>query len=134
VLLAQKYAPQLRFHSEEEHFPSTVEYFFAGPVSLYDKNGPYLGAPSPLTNENLAGLPDQGRKTYITANVEVDLHDFLKGQNPENSQPTTYTFIAPKPNGVVDLYYWIFCPFNFGKKTSLFGDKDFRASAMFSSI
>jgi hypothetical protein len=86
------------------------------------------------TNENLVGLPDQGRKTYIAANLEVDLYHFLKGQSPEKSQPTTYTFIAPKPNGVVDLYYWIFCPFNFGKKTGYFGDRDFRASAMFSSI
>jgi hypothetical protein len=110
-----------------------VDYFLAGPVSLYDKGGPYLGAPSPLTNENLADLPDLGRKTYITANIDVDLYGFLRGQNPEKSQPTTYVFISQKLNGIVDLYYWIFCPFNFGKKISIFGDKDFRTFVVFRS-
>ena len=134
VQLAQKYAPQFRFHYDEDYFPSTVEHFLIGPVSLYDKKGPYLGTPSPLTNENIVNIPDQGSNTYITANIDVELGDFLMGQNPETSQPTTYTFIDPNINGVVDLWYWIFCPFNSGKPLGSFGYKGYRTSAVFLSI
>jgi hypothetical protein len=134
VQLAQKYAPQFRFHSDEQHFPSTVEYFLAGDVVLNDKKGPYHGAPSPLTNESIADLPEQGSGTYITTNIDVELYDFLMGQNPETSQPTTYTFIDENINGVVDLWYWIFCPFNVGKTIGPLGYTGYRMSAVLLSI
>jgi hypothetical protein len=98
-----------------------VEFFLAGPVSLYDGNGPLAGAPSPLTDDNLGSVANQGNGTYITTDINANLNGFLQGQNPQNSQPTTYVFIAPKDNGIVDLYYWIFCPYNLGKKVTLIG-------------
>jgi Vacuolar protein sorting-associated protein 62 len=134
VELAQKYAPQFRFHYDEQHFPSTVEYFLSGDVVLNDKNGPYHGAPSPLTNESIADLPDKGSGTYITANLDVELYDFFMGQNPETSQPTTYTFIDQNINEVVDLWYWIFCPFSSGKMVDSVGYTGYRTSAVFLSI
>jgi Vacuolar protein sorting-associated protein 62 len=126
VKLAKKYAPQFRFHYDEQHFPSTVDYFLGGPVSLHNKKGPYKGAPSPLTNENIADIPDQGSDTFITANIDAQFNAFLTGQHPEISQPTTYTFIDPKLHGVVDLWYWIFCPFNVGKSVGPLGYKGYR--------
>ena len=121
ILLAQKYAPQFRFHKDEVYFPSTIEFFLNGPVSLYDTNGPLAGAPSPLTTSNLASTANQGSGTYITTNINANLNGLLRGQDPRNAQPQTYVFTAPKDNGVVDLFYWIFTPYNLGKKITLLG-------------
>jgi hypothetical protein len=132
--LAQKYAPQFRFHKDEKYFASTVDFFLAGPVSLYDGNGPLAGAPSPLTNENLATVANQGAGTYITTHINANLDGFLRGQDPRISHPTTYVFIAAKANGVVDLYYWMFAPYNLGKKITLLGYVGDRTSSISLSI
>jgi hypothetical protein len=123
ILLAKKYAPQFRFHKDEVYFPSTIDYFLSGPLNLQDSNGsPINGAPSPLTAKNLAtAAPNQGSGTYLSTDVKANTGGFLRGQNPSSNQPTTYTFIAPKANGVVDLYYWLFYPYNLGKKVPLLG-------------
>jgi hypothetical protein len=121
VLLAQKYAPQFRLQKDETFFPSTVEYFLAGPVTMNNANGPVSGAPSPLTDANVANMPNQGTGLYLSTDISANLNGFLGGQNPNNTQTTTYTFIAPKANGVVDLYYWMFCPYNLGKEVPLLG-------------
>jgi hypothetical protein len=122
LALAQKYAPQFRFHKDEAFFPSTVEYFLSGPLSLYNDNGPIAGAPSPLTNMNLGSLSNSGTGSYLTVpDIKSNLRGFLAGQNPSKTQTSTYVFIAPKDSGVVDLYYWIFCPYNQGKNVPLLG-------------
>lgn len=121
IALAKKYAPQFRFHKDEIYFPSTVDFFLAGPVSLYDTNGPLAGAPSPLTPSNLDSTANQGTGTYITTDINANLNGFLRGQDPRTSQPKSYVFIAPKANGVVDLFYWIFAPYNLSKKVGVLG-------------
>ncbi|CCA75387.1 hypothetical protein PIIN_09371 [Serendipita indica DSM 11827] len=123
ILLAQKYAPQFRFHKSETYFPSTIEFFLAGGggVKAYDANGPISGAPFPLTTANLGDLANRGSGMYLTTDVKANLNGFLLGQNPNSGAGSTYVFIAPKANGVVDLYYWIFCPYNQGKKIIVLG-------------
>jgi hypothetical protein len=111
-----------------------VDFFLAGPVSLYDEHGPVVPVPSPLTSNNLGSVPNQGDGTYITTDINANLDGFLRGQNSQNSQPSTYVFIAPKHNEVVDLYYWMFCPYNLGKKIPLIGYVGDRASSVFPSI
>ena len=121
VNLALKYAPQFRLQKDETFFPSTIEYFLAGPVTLNNATGPAPGAPSPLTDANIANMPNQGSGLYLTTDVSANINGFLGGQNPSLTQTTTYTFIAPKDNGVVDLYYWMFCPYNLGKEVPVLG-------------
>jgi hypothetical protein len=111
-----------------------VDFFLAGPVSLYDENGAVAPAPSPLTSENLGSVINQGKGMYITTLVDPLVNGFIRGQNPKHSQPSTYVFIAPKRNGVVDLYYWIFCPYNLGKEVPILGEVGNRTSAAFLSI
>lgn len=132
--LAKKYAPQFRFHKDEKYLPSTVDFFLAGPVSLYDKNGPVAAVPSPLTSVNLGSVVNQGTGMYITTDINATLNGFLRGQNPQNSQPSVYVFIAPKDNGVVDLYYWTFFPYNLGKKVPTLGYVGDRTSSEFPTI
>jgi hypothetical protein len=93
------------------------------------------GAPFPLTNENIADLPDQGKGTYLTTNISASLNGFLKGQDPYDpdygSRPTVYVIIAPKDNGVVDLHYWLFFPYSAGIEDILLGHVGYRTSAVF---
>jgi hypothetical protein len=107
-----------------------VDFFLSSAVSLWDKHGALAGAPSPLTPENLGDIPGQGVGTYIT-NTDVNeyLYDFLAGQNPQDSEPTTYVFIAPEDNGIVNLHYWIFSPFSSGHNSPII--MGYRTSALF---
>ncbi|CAG7853035.1 SubName: Full=Uncharacterized protein {ECO:0000313/EMBL:CCA75388.1} [Serendipita indica DSM 11827] len=114
VLLAKKYAPQFRFHKDEVYFPSTVEYFVNGPVTVKDSSGKVVATKMDTASDNGVG-------TYMSTDVNANLNEFLRGQNPSSTQTSTYVFIAPKDNGVVDLYYWIYCPYNLGKKIPVLG-------------
>ncbi|KAG8830276.1 Vacuolar protein sorting-associated protein 62 [Serendipita sp. 400] len=117
-ILARKYAPQFRFEKEEVFYPSTVEYFLAGPVKLYNENGTAPNVPDRLTNRNLGSIENNGAGMYLTTDIDANEDGFLRGQNPTLGRSTTYAFIAPKDNGVVDLYYWVFSPFNLGKNVT----------------
>jgi hypothetical protein len=114
-----------------------VEFFLNSPVRLYGENGPYYDESFQLTGEYLASLPDWGSGTYITTEILPNLPNlggFLQGQdpnNPDKGRPTTYAFIAPKDNGVVDLYYWIFCPFSYGTAVPFLQAYGYRTSAVF---
>ncbi|KAG8768856.1 Vacuolar protein sorting-associated protein 62 [Serendipita sp. 405] len=116
-LLARRYAPQFRFHKDEVYFPSTVEYFLTGPVTLTDASGKTLASPLP----KVSSMSNFGAGTFMTTDTKANLNGFLRGQNPNTAQPSTYVFVAPKSNGVVDLYYWVYCPYNLGKKVPLLG-------------
>ncbi|KAG8805653.1 Vacuolar protein sorting-associated protein 62, partial [Serendipita sp. 399] len=117
ILLARRYAPQFRFHKDEVYFPSTVEYFLSGPVTLSDTAGKVIASPLP----KVSAMNNNGAGTFMTTDTKANLNGFLRGQNPRTAQPSTYVFIAPKSNGVVDLYYWVYCPYNLGKKVPLLG-------------
>ena len=90
---------------------------------MEDDSGNRPTQPSPLTLANLGDVQSQGANTFLTADIDNGKGSFLRGQNPSTSatKPATYTFIVPKSNGVVDLFYWQFCPFNEGKKVPIVG-------------
>lgn len=74
-----------------------------------DGNGVDVSS-SALSNSNLADLAAQGSGLYLATSVSSDgKAGFLAGQDPTKTDGAkVYTFIAPKANGVVDLYYWLF--------------------------
>ena len=83
-----------------------------------DSNGnPWPNAPSPLTASNLANMDQAGLGSYLSVDdFESKKGEFLAGQKPgTGTDPVTYTFIVPKDNGVVDMFYWLFYPFNEGR-------------------
>ncbi|KAG5647808.1 hypothetical protein DXG03_007730 [Asterophora parasitica] len=119
IALARKYAPQWKFHTSEIYWPSTIEYFLAGGVKLTDAKGNVVnGAVTPW---NVDDAPNQGSDLYLTTDIKSGKNGFLRGQNPANTATSVYTFIAPKDNGVVDLFYWLFAPFNQGKSVPVIG-------------
>lgn len=70
-----------------------------------------------LTNSNLDALPAQGTGLYLATALTAEAKaGFLAGQDPSKTDGAkVYTFIAPKANDVVDLYYWLFTPYNLAK-------------------
>ncbi|KAF5383689.1 hypothetical protein D9615_003621 [Tricholomella constricta] len=118
IALARKYAPQWRFHTSEIYWPSTVEYFLAG-VKQTDGGGKVINGA--VTTSNVDDAANQGSGLYLTTDINAGKVGFLRGQNPSTTATSVYTFIAPKDNGVVDLFYWLFTPFNEGKSVPLVG-------------
>ncbi|KAJ7590671.1 hypothetical protein C8J56DRAFT_539397 [Mycena floridula] len=123
VALARLYAPQWRFHPDEIYWPSTVDYFLTG-VKLFDSSGKVVAnQPAQLTATNLDdAAADNGSGLFLSLDINAGKANFLRGQNPLTSQPDVNTFIVEKPNGIVDIYYWLFTPFNQGKSVPLVGE------------
>lgn len=98
---------------------------------LRDGNGDIVGGQSlPLTKDNVDDVANKGSEMYMTVDdINGNKGGFLRGQNPSNSLPVTYTFISEKSNGVIDLYYWLFYPFNEAKKVPVLGQVGDRAFA-----
>ncbi|KAH7101234.1 hypothetical protein BKA62DRAFT_190693 [Auriculariales sp. MPI-PUGE-AT-0066] len=123
VALAKKYAPQLRFEKNEKFWVSSVDYFLGGPITPKDTNGNAVGGGLALSPSNLNTLPNAGDGVFLSTDTSSNgLNGFLAGQNPATTPGAKlYTFVAPKANDVVDLYYWLFTPYNLGKKVPLLG-------------
>lgn len=119
IALARKYAPQWRFHASEIYWPSTVEYFLSGPIKQTDGNGNVINGA--LTPSNVDDATNQGSGLYLTTDINAGKAGWLRGQNPSTTATAAYTFIAPKDNGVVDLFYWLFTPFNEAKNVPVVG-------------
>ncbi|QRW06617.1 hypothetical protein RhiLY_05616 [Ceratobasidium sp. AG-Ba] len=121
IALAQKYAPQFRLtyndRPNEKYFPSSVEHMLPH-YKVYDNNGkPIANQPSPLTTSNLDTVVGKGASTWLT--VSDTSASYLNGLNPASNKVPVYTFAVPKEGGIVDIFYWIFFPFNLGKKSLL---------------
>ncbi|KAG8959264.1 Vacuolar protein sorting-associated protein 62 [Tulasnella sp. 419] len=118
LALARQYAPQLRFAQKEQWWPSSVDYILQYFIARDDKGNP-ISSPLPLSTSNLNQLP---ATSYLSVTDTSSNFAITKGQNPSSTSVPIYTFIAPKENGVVDLFYWVFNPFNLGKKVIALGD------------
>ncbi|KAL0573167.1 hypothetical protein V5O48_008801 [Marasmius crinis-equi] len=118
--LARRFAPQWRFHKDEMYFPSSVEWFLSQ-VKQVDDNGSLINA-NP-TVQTLDGPTGQGSGLYLTTDIDANRDGWLKGVNPlqDPFNVAVYTFVAPKANGVTDIYYWLFTPFNEAKDVPVLG-------------
>ena len=97
-VFAQSVAPRVWMHSSEEYFPSSVAFFQA---NTHD-TGSRL-----TTNESLGC-------------ASCTNPAFLDGERPSSSfTPESYVIVVPKGNGVTDLVYFHFYPYNRGKKVCI---------------
>ena len=97
VLTAQKYAPIVKLHSQEEWFPSSVSFFH---TKTYLENGHYW------QHANMDGPSDWN-------------WDGALGQNPDTDNIPIYAFILDKFEGstpYMDVAYFMFYPYNRGKR------------------
>ena len=82
-------------HPDEEFFPSSVPFFLA---QVDNREGRFV------TKQSL-GCP------------ECYDPPFLRGEKPNGTSiPPVYTMIVPKKDTIVDVVYWMFYPYNRGKR------------------
>lgn len=97
--LATTYGPKIWMHHDEEYFASSVPFFME---NMYD-NGTRL-----VTNESL-GCDD------CTAPSFLDGEPLIGG----NYTTPSYVITVPKGNGITDLVYFQFYPYNLGKNVCI---------------
>ncbi|KAH8834713.1 hypothetical protein DL96DRAFT_1571487 [Flagelloscypha sp. PMI_526] len=118
VILARKYAPEWRFHSKETFFPSSVEFFLENVVLLDQSKKVVQEKP---TAQGLSNPSEQGEGLYLTTNIDSGRNGWLQGYKPSTHPSPVCAFVSPKDNGVTDIYYWLFTPFNSAKDVPLAG-------------
>ena len=83
------------------------------------------------TVQNVDDAANQGSGLFLSTPITANKDGWLKGQNPATTSGLeTHTFVAPKANGVVDIYYWLFTPFNEAKDVPLVGQVGDRESLL----
>ncbi|KAJ3211034.1 Vacuolar protein sorting-associated protein 62 [Entophlyctis luteolus] len=48
-------------------------------------------------------------------------YEFLYSSASIGTKAPIYSFVSPKSNGIIDIYYWVFCPYNLGKDVLIAG-------------
>lgn len=95
--LALRYAPRVFLHSDESCFPSSVEWF---QQHTHIQGGRYV-------TDQALGCDS------CTEPV------FLDGKHPNHEVAPTYAMIVPKGNQITDIVYWMFYPYNNGKRVCI---------------
>lgn len=99
--LAERFAPRILLHRDEEYFPSNLQFFF----------------------DNVRDFTRDGQDYFLTKqdlDEPEDTLDFFRGQKPTPTfTPRTHAFVVPKDDTgrehYVDVVYWFFFPYNRGK-------------------
>ncbi|KAJ1552876.1 Vacuolar protein sorting-associated protein 62 [Cladochytrium tenue] len=130
--LATTNAPLVKYHPDETFFCSSVEYMFPHYASMvYSDGSTVSGTPSSFSDTNLDFLYQEGVDAggvYLAVSGEPtatpslsSTYSYLYSTEAIGVSAPIYAFVAPKSNGVVDIYYWIFAPYNLGKNIAILG-------------
>ncbi|WRT68327.1 uncharacterized protein IL334_005303 [Kwoniella shivajii] len=139
--LLGQYAPVFKLSSLEAFYPSSVDYMF--PHYNYTEGSPGEITPlnqSYLTRTQLDKLPSAGSGSFLSISerhnpqplLDEDAEYLFGPAGQEDAmkfgsdgrgrvEEEVYGFAVDQGKGVVDLWYWTFYPFNFGKPVGLFG-------------
>ncbi|WVO22957.1 uncharacterized protein IAS62_004301 [Cryptococcus decagattii] len=142
--LLNKYAPIFKLSKDERYFPSTIDYMLPHYGFIENISGDtYPANHTILTPSHLDTLPLAGAFLFLSIDephnpqpflvekesqylygpagqvAEVEKRKKLKGRG--SIEEPVYGFWVDQNRGVVDLWYWTFYPFNFGKPAARFG-------------
>jgi hypothetical protein len=120
--VARDLAPKIYLHPGERFYPSSLEYYFPN-VNLINYKGQKVAASVqkvPLRPTNFA------RKSsfpvhFLVSKQKLD-HDssinlaFFRGQNPSKVSVPVYTIFSKKSETITDIVYFLFYPYNRGKR------------------
>ncbi|KAL7423849.1 Vacuolar protein sorting-associated protein 62 [Cryptotrichosporon argae] len=139
--LLDQYAPVVKLSAFEVYFPSSIEYMFDHYSFIEHDNGTsYETNSSILTPADLYLVPELGlhqslsiRERHNPQPFLADEAGYLMGPAGQEGgmkcgadgrgviEENVYAFWVDQGRGVVDLWYWTFYPFNFGKLVGSFG-------------
>ncbi|EEH41913.2 hypothetical protein PAAG_03834 [Paracoccidioides lutzii Pb01] len=116
-----KYAPLIYIHSEESYMPSNFETLVANCIPTVNYT-PIVGAPSPLTLENLDLLNNLGGKNvFLTTKEGIRaLPEWFKGTRPNKAGQTedaVSSVVVLREHGdgkTVDVFYFYYYAYNQG--------------------
>ncbi|MEW6735203.1 MAG: Vps62-related protein [Acidobacteriota bacterium] len=110
--LLERFAPGVWLHFEEDNFPQDVGRFIAR-VDLY-QNSEKVNTKGPLQFSDLVRVSQPNQ----IEDPSLYLHDrenkkTRQGQKPNNeNQPPCYASVRELGNGLLDIQYWFFYPYN----------------------
>lgn len=113
------YAPLVYMDEKEEFFPSDITAQLTNSHITDSSYNNITGAPSPLTLSNLNTIPN-GPNTFITSNSGITslpawFHGVRPTTNHDTPSATASTIIlVPKPNSILDAFYFSFYAYNAG--------------------
>lgn len=103
IRLAITYAPQLRFHSDEDYFPSTIEDYLANcELKMKDERGDDRQVAFPATMQDLTKFNSS------TSYLKIVNREIRKGNL---DRATAYVHILQREQDF-DIQYWFFYPWN----------------------
>ncbi|KAI9145345.1 vacuolar protein sorting-associated protein 62 [Paraphysoderma sedebokerense] len=112
--LAQRYAPKVHLHPEEEYNPCSIDFFLQH-TNVKDRRK--LGELSKSRDTN---------NFYISTNDELPCNsctlDWFKGQNVQKNEAPLYSLVVPQKDlgdNIVDIYYFAYYAYNKGKTLCL---------------
>lgn len=109
----QARCPIIYFHSDEQYFPASVEFYLEHMYS----DGEHMFPKSRGSDGDWISEGQQaewGLSGFANKPPGSDL-DFLYGQDPRRQPVPIYALRVPKTNGMWDVVYWMFYPYNQGK-------------------
>jgi len=140
IRLLDEFAPVIYLSSKEEYFPASVEYMLPH-YRLLDRNNEQQDKYPlpPLNASSISHLPLFGRSTWLSIdeehNAQPSLSDpdaqylhgpawFSRNEGQDGRvriKEPVYGIHVKKDNGVVDLLYWTYYPYNLGKPVGPLG-------------
>ncbi|CDZ98346.1 Vacuolar protein sorting-associated protein 62 [Phaffia rhodozyma] len=137
--LARKFAPIIYLAKDERFFPASIDYFLPSLTALHDDSSrPVSRSPTSLNSTNLDRLPYHGSGVHLAINSppapsakenaynaqpffpparpgEIDERVYGNQHRPIGDWSSLAVAVEKSKEGVVDLYYWTYYPYNFGK-------------------
>ena len=107
--LIKKYAPEVRFHSEEKYFPMAMHNFLSY-VDLRDQNKKIMLSPGTVNSTTLANYRTDQYKDYFLGFADKSMKGGVKKENNLVHAPVYVNFV-PKEDGAI-IQYIFFYPFN----------------------
>lgn len=125
VRVARDLAPKIYLHPGERFYPSSLEYFFRN-VNLTNRNGQKVPASYqkvPLRPTNLA-KKDEFKSYFLMSNQKLKCDScidpaFFRGQKPNKVSVPVYTIFSKKSDTITDIVYFLFYPYNRGKRVCI---------------
>ncbi|KAL5098444.1 hypothetical protein RYX36_002771 [Vicia faba] len=109
--ILQVYSPFLYLHSDEDYFPSSVNWLFSNGALLYKKGDESNPIPIQQNGTNLPQDPNYDDAYWIDLPVDDANKENVKHGNLESAE--SYVHVKPMFGGTfTDITMWIFYPFN----------------------
>ncbi|KAL9662824.1 hypothetical protein QQ045_027658 [Rhodiola kirilowii] len=112
------YAPLVYFHPDEEHLPSSVDWFFDNGALLYHQGNEANPVRIDSKGSNLPQGGTNDGAFWLDLPVDGKAKEHVKKGDLGSAKG--YVHVKPLLYDHTDLVIWLFCPFNGGARAKVF--------------